>query len=167
MRWNCPLTQDSKFEPRRSEPEHATTRSRRFPTIWNLYEWAGEKHFFFKLEGQSGVRARDLRLFKQAALTTAPVASFKIYTSSGIIRDYSYVDNDVDILWQYCREKQKVSNNFSVGFAEQTRHNSNFHTLSLYVEARNLVEVSTLRQHHCGRQYSRSTKLLKVVSMLV
>ena len=30
-------TQDSKFEPWRSEAEHATSRSRRFPTIFNLY----------------------------------------------------------------------------------------------------------------------------------
>ena len=43
------------------------------PTILNFYEWAGKKHFVsLKLEGQSGVRARDLRLPKQAALTTSP-----------------------------------------------------------------------------------------------
>ena len=33
----------------------------------------GEESFcFLKLEGQSGVRTRDFRLSKQAALTTAP-----------------------------------------------------------------------------------------------
>ena len=38
----------------------------------SLHEQAGKKHFFFKLEGQGGVLTRDLRLCKQAALTTAP-----------------------------------------------------------------------------------------------
>ena len=42
--------------------------------IWgllNLYEWAGKKQFVtLKLECQSGVRIRDLLLFKQTALTT-------------------------------------------------------------------------------------------------
>ena len=34
---------------------------------------SGEKTFsFLKFEGQSGVQTRDLRLSKQAALTTAP-----------------------------------------------------------------------------------------------
>ena len=68
-------TQDSKFEPGRSEAEQATSRSRRLPTILDIYEWAGKKHFVsLKLEGQSGVRTRDLRLSKQAALTNVPGA---------------------------------------------------------------------------------------------
>ena len=59
--------------PWRSEAKHATSRSRRAPTILNLYEWAGKKHFVsLKLGDQSGVRAHNLRLSKQAALTTAP-----------------------------------------------------------------------------------------------
>ena len=69
-------TQDSKFEPCRSEAEHATSRSRRLPTILIIYEWARKKHFVsLKLEGQSGVWTRDLRLSKQAALTTAAPGS--------------------------------------------------------------------------------------------
>ena len=56
-------TQDFKFEPWRSEAEHATSRSRRLPTIMKLYEWAGKKHFVsLKLECQSGGRARNPRL---------------------------------------------------------------------------------------------------------
>ena len=43
--------QDSKFDPWRSEAEHANSRSRMFYTILNLYEWTGKKHFIsFKLE---------------------------------------------------------------------------------------------------------------------
>ena len=64
---------DTKFEPWRSEVEHATSRSQRLPTILNLYGWEWKKRFvYLKFEGQSGVRNRDLRLCKQAALTTAP-----------------------------------------------------------------------------------------------
>ena len=47
-------TQDSKFEPCRSEAVYATSRSRRLPTILNLYEWAGKKQFFFKLKARAG-----------------------------------------------------------------------------------------------------------------
>ena len=39
-------TQDSKFEHWRSEVKHGTFRSRRLPTILNVYEWAGKKTFF-------------------------------------------------------------------------------------------------------------------------
>ena len=38
--------------------------------IFNIYEWAGQKHFaFLQLECQSRGRTRDLRLSKQADLT--------------------------------------------------------------------------------------------------
>ena len=39
-------TQYWKFESWRSEAEHTTSRSRRLPTISNLYEWARRKHLF-------------------------------------------------------------------------------------------------------------------------
>ena len=63
-------TKDPKSGPWLSEAEHVTYRSRRLPTILNLYEWAGKKLFFWKHEGQSGVRTRDPRFCKQAALIT-------------------------------------------------------------------------------------------------
>ena len=65
-------TQASKFEPWRSEAEHATSRSLRLPIILNIYEWVGKTFFFFETWRPCGVRARDLWLSKQAALTTAP-----------------------------------------------------------------------------------------------
>ena len=66
-------TQNSRFESRRSEVEHATSRSRKLDTILNLYAWTGKKHFVsLKLEGESGVQTSDLRLSKQAVLTAAP-----------------------------------------------------------------------------------------------
>ena len=65
--------QDSKFEPWRSGTERATSRSLKLPVIFNLYEWTGKKHFVsLKLEGQCGVRNRDIRLSTQAALIIAP-----------------------------------------------------------------------------------------------
>ena len=68
-------TQISKFEPWRSEAEHATFRSRSLLTIVSFYEWARKKHLVSsKLECQIWARARDLRLPKQAALTNAPGA---------------------------------------------------------------------------------------------
>ena len=42
------------------------------PTILYLHEWAGKKFFFTsKRWDQSGARTHDIRLSKQAALTTA------------------------------------------------------------------------------------------------
>ena len=48
-------TQDSKFKPWRSEAEIATSRSRRLPTILNIYEWVGKKHLFlWNLNARAG-----------------------------------------------------------------------------------------------------------------
>ena len=66
-------TKESKFELCRSKAEPATSRSQRLPTIFNFFERAGKKtSFFFKLKVLGGALNRDLRLSKQAALTTAP-----------------------------------------------------------------------------------------------
>ena len=63
--------QDLKFEPLRSEGEHATSRSRWLSTTLNFYEWAGKKHFVPWIF-EARVRTRDLRLSKEAALANAP-----------------------------------------------------------------------------------------------
>ena len=49
-------TQNSRFEPWRPEAEHATSRSRRLPTILNLYEWAAKKHFITLKWNESGFK---------------------------------------------------------------------------------------------------------------
>ena len=59
-------THDSKFET-----ENATSRSRRLPIILFFLRVSGKKHLV-SLKDKSGVRTRDLRLSKQAALITAP-----------------------------------------------------------------------------------------------
>ena len=49
-------TQDSKFEPWRSEAEHATSRSQRLPTILSFTRWWGGKHFCFFQTAETGDR---------------------------------------------------------------------------------------------------------------
>ena len=59
------MTQPSRHRIRNSTPwlseaELATSWSRRLPTISNLYEWGGKKHYIsLKLECQSGVDPRS------------------------------------------------------------------------------------------------------------
>ena len=63
-------TQDSKFEPWRSEAEHATSRSRRLPTILTFTRGWGRNIFVsFKLP-RPGTEPRTLA-WKAAVLTTA------------------------------------------------------------------------------------------------
>ena len=62
-------TQDSKFEPWRSEAEHATSRSRRLPTILTSHE-DGEGTFFVSFQPpRLGTEPRALAC-KAAVLTT-------------------------------------------------------------------------------------------------
>ena len=50
-------TQDSKFEPWRSEAEHATSRSRRLPTILTFTRGWGRNIFWFFQTAEIGNRA--------------------------------------------------------------------------------------------------------------
>ena len=49
-------TQDSKFEPWRSEAEHATSRSRRLPTMLTFTRWWGRNIFCFFQTTETGNR---------------------------------------------------------------------------------------------------------------
>ena len=74
--------EDSKFKPWRSEAELAISQSHMLSTIFNLYGWAGKKHFVsLKLECESGVRTRNLRFSKQTSLIHAagPPHLYKIW----------------------------------------------------------------------------------------
>ena len=55
-------TQDSKFDPWRSEAEHATSRSRRLPILLSFYEWMGKKHFCFFQTAVTGERTPNSSL---------------------------------------------------------------------------------------------------------
>ena len=48
VKWHCLQAQDAKFEPWRSEAEHANSRSGRRLTILNLCEWGEETVCFFE-----------------------------------------------------------------------------------------------------------------------
>ena len=61
--------QDSKFEPWRSEAEHATSRSRRFPTILTFTRGWGRNIFVSFKPPRPGTEPRTLA-WKAAVLTT-------------------------------------------------------------------------------------------------
>ena len=62
-------TQDSKFEPWRSEAEHATSRSRRLPTILTYTRGWGRNNFVSFKPPRPGTEPRTLA-WKAAVLTT-------------------------------------------------------------------------------------------------
>ena len=62
-------TQDSKFEPWRSEAEHATSRSRRLPTILTFTRGWGRNNFVSFKPPRPGTEPRSLA-WKAAVLTT-------------------------------------------------------------------------------------------------
>ena len=62
-------TQDSKFEPWRSEAEHATSRSRRLPAILTFTRGWGRNIFFSFKPPSPGTEPRTLA-WKAAVLTT-------------------------------------------------------------------------------------------------
>ena len=62
-------TQDAKFEPWRSEAEHATSRSRRLPIILTFTRGWGRNTFFFFKPPRPGTEPRTLA-WKTAVLTT-------------------------------------------------------------------------------------------------
>ena len=62
-------TQDSKFEPWRSEAEHATSRSRRLPTILTFTRGWGRNNFVSFKPPRPGTEPRTLA-WKVAVLTT-------------------------------------------------------------------------------------------------
>ena len=64
-------TQDSKFEPWRSEAEHATSRSRRLPTILTYTRGWGRNIFVSFKPPRPGTEPRSLA-WKAAVLTTNP-----------------------------------------------------------------------------------------------
>ena len=61
--------QDSKFEPWRSEAEHATSRSRKLPTILTFTRWWGRNIFVSLKPPRPGTEPRTLA-WKAAVLTT-------------------------------------------------------------------------------------------------
>ena len=75
MRWQCPpdTCKIRNSSPDGLRPSTLPLGHGGSPKYWIfMIEWAEKKNFVsLKLEGHSGVRTRDLRFSKQAALTTA------------------------------------------------------------------------------------------------
>ena len=80
-------TQDSKFEPWRSEAEHATSRSRRLPTILTFTRGWGRNIFVSLKPPRPGTEPRTLA-WKAAVLTTTlgppPPSLYAIKTTSNV-----------------------------------------------------------------------------------
>ena len=75
-------TQDSKFEPWRSEAEHATSRSRRLPTILTFTRGWGRNIFVSFKPPRPGTEPRTLA-WKAAVLTATlgPPPNFRVVTT--------------------------------------------------------------------------------------
>ena len=87
-------TQDSKFEPWRSEAEHATSRSRRPPTILTFTRGWGRNNFVSFKPPRPGTEPRTLA-WKAAVLTTTlgpppPARRTKKYVGWQIETHYFY-----------------------------------------------------------------------------
>ena len=100
------LTQNSKFEPWRSEAEHATSRSRRLPTILTFTRGWGRNIFVSLKPPRPGTEPRTLA-WKAAVLTTTLGPPPIIYTEkpvSKVIMWYNYEHNGriFMILSMYC-----------------------------------------------------------------
>ena len=83
-------TQDSKFEPWRSEAEHATSRSRRLPTILTFTRGWGRNNFVSFKPPRPGTEPRTLA-WKAAVLTTTlgppPLAFYNVGQTSCVCKN--------------------------------------------------------------------------------
>ena len=90
-------TQDSKFEPWRSEAEHATSRSRRLPTILTFTRGWGRNNFVSFKPPRPGTEPRTLA-WKAAVLTTTLgpppcclITPIQAYLTENLICTQSYI----------------------------------------------------------------------------
>ena len=115
-------TQDSKFEPWRSEAEHATSRSRRLPTILTFTRGWGRNNFVSFKPPRPGTEPRTLA-WKAAVLTTTlgpPPSANAIYG----IYNWDHDNSPFDItLWHdhspWCWMKKN-----SLGEQVPSKHNT-------------------------------------------
>ena len=75
-------TQDSKFEPWRSEAEHATSRSRRLPTILTFTRGWGRNIFVSFKPPRPGTEPRTLAWKAAVLTTTLGPPPFVLYTNN-------------------------------------------------------------------------------------
>ena len=96
-------TQGSKFEPWWSEAEHATSRSRRLPTILTFTRGWGRNIFVSFKPPRPGTEPRTLA-WKAAVLTTTlgPPPVFEQTFSASLFRKRNALKNDFEINWREC-----------------------------------------------------------------
>ena len=89
-------TQDSKFEPWRSEAEHATSRSRRPPTILTFTRGWGRNIFVSFKPPRPGTEPRILA-WKAAVLTTTLGPPPSLLTRSADWDKHNYTNGDMHV----------------------------------------------------------------------
>ena len=115
-------TQDSKFEPWRSEAEHATSRSRRLPTILTFTRGWGRNNFVSFKPPRPGTEPRTLA-WKAAVLTTTlgppPLSITKrnhVRTQSTNKRKVTINQNEDDLIFNFT---PIIYHHFGVGIATE------------------------------------------------
>ena len=100
-------TQDSKFEPWRSEAEHATSRSRRLPTILTFTRGWGRNIFCFFQTAEtgnrtpnSGVKGSGANHYSRAPARLAWEAGFYTLLKTGSIKQINMIN--IRHLWCWC-----------------------------------------------------------------
>ena len=98
-------TQDSKFEPWRSEAEHATSRSRRLPTILTFTRGWGRNIFVSFKPPRPGTEPRTLA-WKAAVLTTTlgppPTMAARFY---GLVMALRFWFHETDYALKWIKTK--------------------------------------------------------------
>ena len=84
-------TQDSKFEPWRSEAEHATSRSRRLPTILTFTRGWGRNNFVSFKSPRPRTEPRTLAWKAAVLTTTLRPPPKRLRTTTKILSDMSYI----------------------------------------------------------------------------
>ena len=93
-------TQDSKFEPWRSEAEHATSRSRRLPTILTFTRGWGRNIFVSFKPPRPGTEPRSLA-WKAAVLTTRGPLPYMFIGKPELI-----IPRPPPASWEICKNKR-------------------------------------------------------------
>ena len=83
--WDDTVLQDSKFEPWRSEAEHATSRSRRLPTILTFTRGWGRNIFVSFKPPKPGTEPRTLAWKAAVLATTLGPPPFTVYSTVQVI----------------------------------------------------------------------------------
>ena len=105
-------TQDSKFEPWRSEAEYATSRSQRLPTILTFTRGCGRNNFVSFKPPRPGTEPRNLA-WKAAVLTTTlgppPSTTIELIKTSRPLSPPHTETRYIIVLWPMCRyHRRKV-----------------------------------------------------------